>query len=147
MHLFNHGGQTLSLWKGFMRPHFAICCKIKQVPISQAMLKVSHTTQFEIWRGYHLITFGSIGYPSLLETKLILPTPWVKNLWAPMCLTPMIFFHQELDNKRWRWKNTSIHNFLFFNLPTQVSTYGVFILDVKLVFDENLSGILGGTQC
>jgi hypothetical protein len=26
-------------------------------------------------------------------------------------------------------------------------TYGAFTLDVKLVWNENLGGILGGTQC
>ncbi len=33
---------------------------------------------------------------------------------------------------------------LYFNL---IQSYGAFTLDVKLVLNENLGGILGGTQC
>jgi hypothetical protein len=29
----------------------------------------------------------------------------------------------------------------------KISTYGAFTLDVKSVLNENLGGILGGTQC
>jgi hypothetical protein len=33
------------------------------------------------------------------------------------------------------------------NLIDQGCTYGAFTLDVKTVLNENLGGILGGTQC
>jgi hypothetical protein len=32
-------------------------------------------------------------------------------------------------------------------MESEVEYYGAFTLDVKLVLNENLDGILGGTQC
>ncbi len=41
------------------------------------------------------------------------------------------------------WNNTYTSTFAFLSK----ACYGAFTLDVKLVLNENLVGILGGTQC